>query len=402
MFDYNFDIKGILEVYMEFKDYYEILQVHRKASYEIIQKSYKVLALKYHPDRNKDNLKDSEEKMKDINEAYEVLNNPTKREKYNIVYDTYYKIGYDNNIFDKSENENHTTQQAKTYYNNNTHQQSYKNNYSSNHQDQKNKEIPKFRYAQYRKYFYGAVIIIIVIIIIIIASIKGQEDYSEPSLPTSSTYFTINDTNILNESSLNNEVTIQNDQSFINTTDIIEKKEFITIGSTKEDVKKIMGAPDSLMDFTWGYGLSNIEFYGDKVIGWYNIDNNLKISLGSKKKNASLITLGSSQQDVVYAMGTPTSMMGNSWGYGLSSIEFYSGKVIGWYDIDNNLKVSLGNKKKNAPLITVGSSQQDVIDAIGTPTSIMGNTWGYGLSSIEFYENKVTGWYNTEGNLRIK
>lgn len=67
------------------KDYYEILEVSKNASEEIIEKAYKVLAKKYHPDlQEEQNKKQAEEKMKLINEAYEVLSDIDKRKKYDI------------------------------------------------------------------------------------------------------------------------------------------------------------------------------------------------------------------------------------------------------------------------------------------------------------------------------
>ena len=63
------------------KDYYDILGVHKNASADQIKKVYRKLALKYHPDRNKGN-KESEEKFKEISESYEVLNNSSKRQRY--------------------------------------------------------------------------------------------------------------------------------------------------------------------------------------------------------------------------------------------------------------------------------------------------------------------------------
>lgn len=67
------------------KNYYEILEVSRNASEEIIEKAYKVLAKKYHPDlQEEQNKKQAEEKMKLINEAYEVLSDTNKRKEYNI------------------------------------------------------------------------------------------------------------------------------------------------------------------------------------------------------------------------------------------------------------------------------------------------------------------------------
>ncbi|RDU67064.1 molecular chaperone DnaJ [Helicobacter didelphidarum] len=69
-------------------DYYEILEVQRDADNETIKKSFRKLALKYHPDRNP-NDQEAEENFKRINEAYEVLSNSQKR----AIYDKYGKDG---------------------------------------------------------------------------------------------------------------------------------------------------------------------------------------------------------------------------------------------------------------------------------------------------------------------
>jgi curved DNA-binding protein len=73
---------------MDYKDYYQALGVNRNASAEEIKKAYRKLALKYHPDRNPDD-KTSEDKFKDINEAYQVLSDPTKRQRYDQLGDSY-------------------------------------------------------------------------------------------------------------------------------------------------------------------------------------------------------------------------------------------------------------------------------------------------------------------------
>jgi len=62
------------------RDYYDILGVKKEASAQEIKKSYRKLALEWHPDRNKS--KEATDKFKEITEAYEVLSNPKKREAY--------------------------------------------------------------------------------------------------------------------------------------------------------------------------------------------------------------------------------------------------------------------------------------------------------------------------------
>lgn len=66
------------------ENYYKILEVDKDASQEIIDKAYKILVKKYHPDLQSDSQKSiSENKIKKINEAYSVLSDPIKRENYN-------------------------------------------------------------------------------------------------------------------------------------------------------------------------------------------------------------------------------------------------------------------------------------------------------------------------------
>src|SRR3954465_13623546 len=78
--------KGIV---MAQRDYYQILGLQKGASAEDIKKAFRKLAVKYHPDRNPGN-KTSEDKFKEINEAYAVQSDPKKKEEY----DTYGSTGF--------------------------------------------------------------------------------------------------------------------------------------------------------------------------------------------------------------------------------------------------------------------------------------------------------------------
>ena len=72
------------------KDYYSILGVTRDASDDDLKKSYRKLALKWHPDKNKS--PEAEEKFKEVSEAYEILSDPKKRE----IFDKYGEDGLRN------------------------------------------------------------------------------------------------------------------------------------------------------------------------------------------------------------------------------------------------------------------------------------------------------------------
>lgn len=82
------------------KDYYQILGVPDNASQEDIKKAFRKLAFKYHPDTNPGNEKPAEERFKEINEAYGVLGDKSKRQQYDFArkaplagagYDTGYR-----------------------------------------------------------------------------------------------------------------------------------------------------------------------------------------------------------------------------------------------------------------------------------------------------------------------
>lgn len=70
---------------MDNKNYYEILEIDKNASKEIMDKAYKLLVKKYHPDLQEGEKKDEYEKIiKRINEAYEVLSDQEKRKEYDV------------------------------------------------------------------------------------------------------------------------------------------------------------------------------------------------------------------------------------------------------------------------------------------------------------------------------
>src|SRR5580692_814079 len=70
---------------VNYKDYYAVLGVPKTAAEKDIKSAYRKAARKWHPDANPNNQKEAEEKFKDIQEAYEVLSDPEKRRKYDVL-----------------------------------------------------------------------------------------------------------------------------------------------------------------------------------------------------------------------------------------------------------------------------------------------------------------------------
>ena len=105
------------------KNYYQILEVNENASPEVIEKAYRVLAKKYHPDvQPRDKLYWAEVNFREITEAYEVLSNPNLKKEYDMQFKFY-----------NSQNQNYNYSQY-------TEQPNYNNSYSDTSHDTINTE----------------------------------------------------------------------------------------------------------------------------------------------------------------------------------------------------------------------------------------------------------------------
>jgi hypothetical protein len=131
--------------------------------------------------------------------------------------------------------------------------------------------------------------------------------------------------------------------SYINTTpDIPEVKEkpvrrtpplkFFRLGSSSAKVQAVMGKPGSRATFTnvneevWSWGESTVTLKNDTVIGWTNVNKKLTVFLGFERDSAKSLDIGSSRQEVVNALGTPAEIIPFT-GLAMELWTYGSGKV---------------------------------------------------------------------------
>ena len=81
------------------KDYYSILEIRESASSEIITAAYKALIRKHHPDVSTEGIAESNERVKRIIEAYEILNNPIKKKSYDEFLESRKKVRSENDSY---------------------------------------------------------------------------------------------------------------------------------------------------------------------------------------------------------------------------------------------------------------------------------------------------------------
>lgn len=187
------------------KNYYDELEVSKTASKEVIEKVYKVLAKKYHPDITKEENKvQAEEKFKSISEAYEILSDEEKRKKYDlelensnptVSYEDYVSVVkerdelnyalnnlkasiYNSNNYSNSTS-NNSSYQARTNYSTQNPNKNYNsNNYNTNNYNTQRKKYyytstgkpaSFFDYIKYKiKEFFKSLFILILSIILAI------------------------------------------------------------------------------------------------------------------------------------------------------------------------------------------------------------------------------------------
>ena len=201
-------------------------------------------------------------------------------------------------------------------------------------------------------------------------------------------------------------------------TPVPNSLDYFFLDSTKDEVLAVQGTPTGIDDYTfsgdtWWYDFSTVKFdTSDKVVGWSNTSGNLKLPTVNTSLTGAF-ELGSTKGEVLAVQGTPTGIddytfSGDTWWYDFSTVKFdTSDKVVGWSNTSGNLKLPTVNTSLTGAF-ELGSTKGEVLAVQGTPTGIddytfSGDTWWYDFSTVKFdTSDKVVGWSNTSGNLKVR
>lgn len=186
----------------------------------------------------------------------------------------------------------------------------------------------------------------------------------------------------------------------------------LKVGMTKQEVIDAYGPPDFASPYlrTIKYGNSTLNFFNNgKLSEIVNTDKNIKISQYDYSTNQDF-TIGASLDEVLASMGHPDKMDEYfQWirlYYGNSELCFTDNKLVGYTNIDNNLRINLGNAKPNSNF-NMYSTLEQLTDAMGTPDSYNKNSFGqlelkYDKSLVVLNSNKIiTSWNNESNNLSL-
>ncbi len=117
-------------------------------------------------------------------------------------------------------------------------------------------------------------------------------------------------------------------------------------------------------------------------------------------------SLGSPQDEVLRIQGAPGKVRGQVWVYGLSEVGFKEGRVARYDNFNGNLQVRLmpSESAPNPPpeTFTLGSTADEVLLVQGTPTRVDEYRWYFGFSVITFKNERVAGFDNSFGDLKVR
>ena len=111
--------------------------------------------------------------------------------------------------------------------------------------------------------------------------------------------------------------------------------EFFTVGSTQDEVQAVQGIPDSIRNGVWYYGKSRVYFVDGTVLRWVNDPSDpLRVAFDIPRTHhrPTTFSVGSPKALVRSIQGRPLLETAHEWDYGVSKVYFADGRVTGWYN----------------------------------------------------------------------
>jgi cell wall-associated NlpC family hydrolase len=106
-----------------------------------------------------------------------------------------------------------------------------------------------------------------------------------------------------------------------------------------DEVASVQGTPDYLTMIQWSYSGAYLTFANGKVNGWSNVGGKLKLQMPSAGSNPNgTFAVGATDAEVAAVQGTPDFLGSDRWAFGSSTVDFQSGRVVGWSNAGGNLK----------------------------------------------------------------
>ena len=131
----------------------------------------------------------------------------------------------------------------------------------------------------------------------------------------------------------------------------------------------------------------------------------------SAGKDPSTFTLGSTKDEVRAVMGAPTSVEPDQFEYEFSIVSFRDGRVVGWWDRSTRLRIRIDPRDPTAAAaarargtFTIGATKDEVFGAQGVPTEVDAHfdEWQYDFSIVRFADGKVTGYDERGTTLHVR
>lgn len=412
------------------KYHFEVLGLKPNSTLGEVKEAYKDLVKVWHPDRFSHDIKlqaKAQEKLKQINEAYEKIKNYKPEKSAIPKKETKSRSPRKTNSQSRTstrkkteETKSHSKSSAESKRQSEDNKKSkpnVNNNHSASTDTEENYSPFKntqetIKHSSNFSPIFWAIVVIIGLAIFFIYKNRSQDNKN-----------TVNAENINNkstsESNSINSLAISSNEQLIaenisNQSNTNLKQKEISNSDTNENNNVIIGENEnthlsSANDTEPTSQTSQSVILTPQILAEQNKNSvqstDENISPKQERRlvfNKGFFTIGSTKDDVLIAQGTPKSITGNTFGYDYSTVYFQNDRVIGWSNISRNLRVKMySNSSTTESYFTVGSTKDDVIKIQGTPDNITGNTFGYGYSTVYFQNNQVKSWSNISNNLKV-